>query len=78
MRIEPLDFAYVAGTGEDPVAEACTFFHLIGPLAPVLRSHEGEQRREAEQRLEAWLRNNSDDGLVAFQAAAWQVTARKG
>lgn len=78
VRIEPLDFAYVAGTGEDPVADACTFFHLIGPLAPVLRSLEGEQRREAEQRLEAWLRNNSHDGLVAFQAAAWQVTARKG
>ncbi len=78
VRIEPLDFAYVAGTGENAVADASAFFHHIGPLAPVLKALEGDEREEAEQKLEAWLRNNSHDGLVAFPAAAWQVTARKG
>jgi SAM-dependent methyltransferase len=78
VRIEPLDFAYVAGTGEEAVAEASAFFHHIGPLASVLKTLDGDERVEAEQKLEAWLRNNCHDGLVAFPAAAWQVTARKG
>lgn len=78
VRIEPIDFAYVAGTGEDPVADASAFFHRIGPLAPVLRAMEGEKRAEAEQKLETWLRKNCGAGMVAFPAAAWQVTARKG
>ena len=78
VRIEPLDFAYVAGSGEDPVADASVFFHHIGPLAPVIKALEGDERAEAEQKLDAWLQSNCHDGLVAFPAAAWQVTARKG
>ena len=78
IRIEPIDFAYVAGAGDDPVADARQFFGRIGPMAPILRELEGDLRDAVERRLDAWLRQNTHDGLVAFPAAAWQVTARKG
>lgn len=78
IRIEPIDFAYVAGAGDTPVEDARAFFGRIGPLAPVLRELEGEALDAAEQKLQVWLKKNCHDGLVAFPAAAWQVTARKG
>ncbi len=78
VRIEPIDFAYVAGAGEDPIADARAFFGQIGPLAPVLRELDGDLRDAVERRLEAWIIKNCHDGLVVFPAAAWQVTARKG
>lgn len=77
IRIEPLDFAYVAGTGEDPVADARAFFSRIGPAAAHLRELRGEARDLIEARLVQWLERNRRDGLIAFAAAAWQVTARK-
>ena len=78
VRIEPIDFAYVAGAGDDPVGDARAYFARIGPMAPMLRELEGEVREAAERRLEAWLIKNCHDGLVVFPGAAWQVTARKG
>lgn len=78
VRIEAKDFAYVAGAGEDPVADAIAFFHRIGPAAPVLRSLEGDEREAMLERLADWAGRNLHDGLVVFPAAAWQVTARKG
>lgn len=78
VRIEPREFAYVAGAGEDPVADALAFFQRIGPAAPVLRALEGQERETMIERLTDWARANLHDGLVVFPAAAWQVTARKG
>ncbi|MEO7248322.1 MAG: class I SAM-dependent methyltransferase [Novosphingobium sp.] len=78
IRIEPVDFAYVTGAGDDPIAEARAFFSQIGPLAPVLRELDGGVRDAVERRLQAWLMKNCHEGLVVFPAAAWQVTARKG
>lgn len=77
IRIEPLDFAYVAGTGEDPVADSREFFSRIGPSAPVLRALEGEAREKFDLRLRHWLGQHRRDSIVAFGAAAWQVTARR-
>ena len=78
IRIEPIDFAYIAGAGENPVADALDFFRRIGPLAATLREVEGERAEVMQDKLEGWLRRNLHDGLVAFPAGAWQVTARKG
>lgn len=78
VRIEPLDFAYVAGSGAEAVSDARAFFTRIGPLAAVLRAAEGQAREDLYLRLDHWLGQNCRDGLVAFPAAAWQVTARKG
>lgn len=77
IRIEPVDFAYVAGTGSDPVGDAREFFGRIGPSAPVLRSLEGDAREIVESKLLHWLGVNRRDSIVAFGAAAWQVTARR-
>ncbi|PLK24314.1 trans-aconitate 2-methyltransferase [Novosphingobium sp. TH158] len=78
VRIEARDFAYVAGTGDGPVADAMAFFQRIGPAAPVLRALEGEERQAILERMERWLGGNLHDSMVVFPAAAWQVTARKG
>ena len=77
VSFDPIDFAYVAGTGEDPVEEALGFFGRIGPAAAVLRTMEGEDRAEAVARIKTWLEEYRSGNLVAFGAAAWLVSARK-
>lgn len=77
LRIEPHDFAYVAGTGEAAGADAAEFFARIGPLASVIRDLHAEAREVLNARLTQWIGRHQQDGLVAFPAAAWIVTARK-
>lgn len=77
LRIEPCDFAYVAGTGDDAAAQAADFFSRIGPLASVIRDLHDEAREVLEARLGQWIGRNQRGGLVAFAAAAWIVTARR-
>lgn len=73
----PVDFAYVAGCGDDPVDEAMSFFNRIGPAAVALRALEGEARADAMSRIRAWVEEYRSGNLVAFGAAAWLVSARK-
>lgn len=75
IAFEPVDFAYIAGVGEDPVADALAFFRRIGPAAPALRALEGAAREDAEARLTEWLEQHRSGNLIAFGAAAWIVTA---
>lgn len=77
IRIEPCDFAYVAGSGDNAEAQAADFFARIGPLAPVIRDLHGEAREVLAGRLAGWIRRNAREGVVAFAAAAWIVTARR-
>lgn len=77
LRIEPHDFAYVVGSGEDAAVDAAEFFARIGPLAPVIRELHGEARDLLAARLDRWIESNRRGGLVAFAAAAWLVTARR-
>jgi SAM-dependent methyltransferase len=72
---EPVDFAYVAGMGADPVADALHLFTRIGPAAPALRALEGTAREAALAKIGEWLEDNRTDDMVAFSAAAWIVTA---
>ena len=75
---EPLDFAYVAGLGDDPVADATAFFQRIGPAAAVLRGLAGTPAEAPFlARLASWLEENRSGETVAFPAAAWYVTARR-
>ncbi|WP_374279909.1 trans-aconitate 2-methyltransferase [Novosphingobium sp.] len=78
VACDPVDFAYVASTGNDPVAEALDFFKRIGPAAAMLRSLEGEELAEAVARITNWLEEHRSGNLIAFGAAAWLVSARKG
>ncbi|WP_374530075.1 class I SAM-dependent methyltransferase [Novosphingobium sp.] len=77
IEFEPVDFAYVAGVGEDPVADALHFFRRIGPAAPALRALEGKARELAEGRIREWLEDHRSGNLVALSAAAWIASARK-
>lgn len=75
---EPVDFAYIAGVGEDPVEDALGLFRRIGPAAPALRALEGEALTLAEARIREWLGEHRSGDLVALPAAAWIVTAGHG
>lgn len=78
VQFEPVDFAYIAGAGDRPEDDALELFRRIGPAAPVLRALEGQDREAAERRIRDWLRGFRTDQLVAFPAAAWIVSARRG
>ena len=77
VALEPVDFAYVAGAGEEPVDDALHLFRRIGPAAPVLRALEGEAKVRAEGWVRDWLEQHRSGNLVAFPAAAWIVTASR-
>lgn len=77
IAFEAVDFAYVCGTGEDPVEDALGLFRRIGPAAPYLRSLEGDARDAAEARIREWLERHRSGNLIAMAAAAWLVSARK-
>ena len=76
IALDPVDFAYIAGHGENPVEDALNLFRRIGPAAPYLRSLEGAALAAAEERIRAWLAEHRDGNLVAMAAAAWVVSAR--
>lgn len=78
IDFEPVDFAYIAGTGPDPVSDAEAFFARIGPAAATLRELSGPALAETQQRIRTWLAESRSADLVAFSAAAWVVTARNG
>jgi SAM-dependent methyltransferase len=76
VDFEPVDFAWIAGAGENPVEDALEFLKTIGPGAPVLRALAGADLARAEDRIRRWLESNRSGDLVAFGAAAWIVTAK--
>ncbi|MFG6281473.1 class I SAM-dependent methyltransferase [Sphingomonas sp. S6] len=63
-----IDFAYVAGAGPDPVADAADFFHHIGPLASALKDAADPS---LDDRLKSALKRYAADGIVALPASAW-------
>lgn len=75
-HFEAVNFAYIAGKGDDPVEDALALFRRIGPAAAALREMEGASRTRAEGWLRDWLEEHRSGDLVAFSAAAWIVTAR--
>lgn len=75
IDFEPVDFAYIAGMGADPVADAMALFTRIGPAAPLLRSLSGDARDTALARIREWIEAHRLDDLVAYPATAWIVTA---
>ena len=78
VGFEPVDFAYIAGKGDDPVEDALDLFQRIGPAAQALRALEGGARTLALARIREWLDDHRSGDLVAFPAAAWIVTAGHG
>lgn len=76
VEFEAVDFAYVAGTGPDPTADAKSYFLTIGPAARAAAQMTAPQRDEFLPRLEQFIAKHRDDDLVAMLAGAWIVSAR--
>lgn len=76
IDFEPVDFAYIAGKGNDPVEDSLAFVSRIGPAALALHQLEGPAKTAAEQRLREWFAGHRSGDLVVLPAAAWIVTAR--
>jgi SAM-dependent methyltransferase len=68
---EAVDFSYVAGDGDDPIADAMDFFSRIGPAAPVIRTLDADQEALFFHDLSKVLCNRLANGKVLFKAAAW-------
>jgi SAM-dependent methyltransferase len=71
--IAPLDFDFVAGVGEDAVADAVDYFRRIGPFAALLGALSESDRSAASDQLAEIAAANQADGRVSFRAAAWIV-----
>lgn len=78
ITFEAVDFAYIAGHGEDAVGDAEAFFSRIGPFAAAMRGLEREQQDRLRVQLRALLDRHENDNLIVFPAAAWIVSARNG
>lgn len=68
---ERVDYGYVPGGGDDPVADALDFFRRIGPAARHMALLDPAARLALEPRLEAWLAAHVEEGEVRFPAVAW-------
>lgn len=75
LTFTPVDFDYIAGTGDDAVGEAMALFRRIGPAAAALRTLPEAQRAEVADRLQDLVKAHHREGRVTFRAAAWLVTA---
>ena len=76
VALQPVDFAYIAGAGDDPVEDAMQLFRRIGPAATALRALAGANLARAEGWVREWVAQHRSGNLVAFPAAAWIVSAR--
>ncbi|HEX4693543.1 class I SAM-dependent methyltransferase [Sphingomonas sp.] len=72
------DFAYVAGAGDDPVADAMSFFSRIGPAARALAAAPPDRRAAMRDKLAAALADHVTNGTVTFRGAAWIWSAIAG
>lgn len=77
IAFDAVDFAYVAGSGGDPVDDALTYFLAIGPAASAAAELDRDDRMAFMERLEQFLMRHRDGSIVALPAAAWIVTARR-
>jgi SAM-dependent methyltransferase len=68
---ERVDYPYIPGGGEDPVADAFDFFMRIGPAARHIATLEASAREAITPRLKSWLERHIEQGEVRFPAAAW-------
>ncbi len=76
VAAKPVDFRFIAGGGDDPVADANSHLARIGPVAALLRNTPPENRAAVLDRVTTVLRAHHEGDRVAFPAAAWLWSAR--
>lgn len=77
VQAVPANFSYLAGAGDDPVADALAFFQRIGPAAARLALVPHEDRAGALEAMADILQDHCRDGEVTLPAAAWIMTAHR-
>lgn len=72
-----IDFAYVAGGGPDPAADALSYFMRIGPMARHFSTLAPDIVVQLRPRVVDWISHYVAGGEARFPAAAWlwQATA---
>jgi len=78
IEFEPLDFAMVAGSGDNPVEDAVAYFSVIGPVAAAMAEMPLAEKEAFRERLTDFVALREIDGVVAFGAGAWIVSAIRG
>lgn len=76
IHATPIDFAFRAGQGPDPVEDAVAFLTRIGPAARALHDAKPTDRAQLLAALAERCRARLTGGSVDFPAAAWLWTAR--
>lgn len=74
---EEVDFPYVAGEGEDAVADAAAFFSRIGPFAAAMRGLPEAERPGLREAVRGVIEQHREGNRIVFAAAAWIVSARR-
>jgi SAM-dependent methyltransferase len=77
IAFEEVDFAYVAGEGEDAVNDAAAFFSRIGPFAAAMRSLPEAERPALREAVRGVIEQHREESRIVFRAAAWIVSARR-
>lgn len=70
-------FAYRAGAGDHPVADAVDFFSRIGPVATVLSDASPDRRAALIDAVTMACERRCDGMSVEFPAVAWLWSARR-
>ena len=74
--LEPFDFDFVAGAGEEPLADAIAYFRRIGPMARLMASLDDAKRTAMLAELKRVAAARLSAKGVVFRAAAWIVSSR--
>lgn len=72
----PVDFNYIAGQGDNPVADAMSFMRRIGPAARAIRAADEDKREALIDGVRKICETHHNGDIVAFPSAAWIWTAR--
>jgi SAM-dependent methyltransferase len=74
--IEPFDFDFIVGAGEDPLAEAIAYFRRIGPMARLAAAMEETAKAAFVADLTKVAASHRRPEGIVFRAAAWIVSSR--
>jgi len=75
--LEPFDFDFVVGAGDDPVADAIAYFKRIGPMARLVAALGSEAAKASFLAdLKTVVAGHLLRDGVTFRAAAWIVSSR--
>lgn len=73
--IEPFDFDFIVGAGEDPVADAMAYFRRIGPMARLAAGMDEAAKAAFVADLAKVVAGRRRHEGIVFRAAAWIVSS---